>query len=466
MDILSFILGYNKGKAQGGSGSSTEKDIFALQTVDGFVEDTEMLIGTYYAYFPNVFEIKEGETYYVKWDGTTYTCKGISASLNGQNFVYLGDGSMLGYEGNNEPFAIIYSPDNGFLEAVAFNDTNPSHEIRVYQTVSNIEIKPLTITKNGTFTAPDGQAYSPITVSVPSDATIDFPYELKEILPETELTFGFGNSPKFPVTPTAVVADAETVKSMEILEEGDGGLVVWDGKIYPVYAGKKNTPPLVVPESGKTWTMEINPCVGNSSIFTVWQMFDTVQLVKPRLDITTIDQVVVDMANAGASSEPFFITTYSDYGYVFCSSEKSSFISVYESYFGEVYDSQYNGLFVGYNSSNIASNTSLLIDNDYTVRWGNEIYSCTPIEKTIETSEFDENNQPITKNILYLGNSKAFGGEDTGEPFAAVWGLVEGKVVVVMFDEYATDDTNKNRRLFGVYDYTERTHTVQIFKFV
>ena len=113
--------------------STAETDIFPLQTVDGFVEDTEMLIGTYYAYFPNVFEIKEGETYYVKWDGTTYTCKGISASLNGQNFVYLGDGSMLGYEGNNEPFAIIYSPDNGFLEAVAFNDTNTSHEIRVYQ---------------------------------------------------------------------------------------------------------------------------------------------------------------------------------------------------------------------------------------------------------------------------------------------------------------------------------------------
>lgn len=171
MDILSFVLGYNKGKAQGGAGSTTEIDIFPLQTVSGFTEDTNDLIGTYYKYV-SPFEIKEGETYYVEWDGTTYTCEGVAVSFNGINATYLGNGSMLGFPHNNEPFTAVYFVDYGQTEFVTLADGE--YDVRVYQIVSRpagIEIEPLMVTENGTYTAPDGKAYSPVVVDVSSGGT-------------------------------------------------------------------------------------------------------------------------------------------------------------------------------------------------------------------------------------------------------------------------------------------------------
>lgn len=111
----------------------TEVDIFPLQTVSGFREDTEMLIGTYFAYVPT-FEIKDGETYYVEWEGETYTCESTAVSFNGINAVYLGNGSMLGYPSNDEPFAVVYLVDAGLTEFVTFADG--SYNVRVYQKVA------------------------------------------------------------------------------------------------------------------------------------------------------------------------------------------------------------------------------------------------------------------------------------------------------------------------------------------
>lgn len=133
--------------ATGGGESTTETDIFPLQTVSGFVEDTDFLIGTYFAYSPTVFEIKEGETYYVEWDGETYTCEGIVVDFpydesTTLRYVYLGNGSKLGYPHNNEPFAVIYMADFGKSEFLA-NDNESSHDIRVYQksAVSSIPVR-------------------------------------------------------------------------------------------------------------------------------------------------------------------------------------------------------------------------------------------------------------------------------------------------------------------------------------
>lgn len=197
MDILSFVLGYNKGKARGGGGSSTETDIFPLQTVSGFVEDTADFVGCSLKTLSESFVIKEGETYGVEWDGTTYTCKGISAALNDLNYVYLGNGSGLGYEGNNEPFAIIYIVEYDMVQIIALNDLNETHEIRVYQNTvsSDLEIKPLTVTANGTYTAPDGEAYSPITVSVQASAGTSDDERVKYV------TFMYGETEliKYPV---------------------------------------------------------------------------------------------------------------------------------------------------------------------------------------------------------------------------------------------------------------------------
>ena len=119
------------------SGDASEIDIFPLQTVSEFTEDTNDLPGTYYKYV-SPFEIKEGETYYVEWDGTTYTCEGIAVSFNGINAVYLGNGSMLGFPHNNEPFTAVYFVDFGRTEFVTLADG--SYNIRVYQKVSNGDI--------------------------------------------------------------------------------------------------------------------------------------------------------------------------------------------------------------------------------------------------------------------------------------------------------------------------------------
>lgn len=156
------------GGGSGGGNTPAEIDIFPLQTVEGFVEDTETLIGTYYAYVPT-FEIKDGETYYVEWDDyeEPFTCKGMAVSFNGINAVYLGNGSMLGYPSNDEPFAVVYLTDLSLTEFVA-NDTKTSHDIRVYQKAGSVIMTSLTITENGTYQAPKGKAYSSVTVEVES----------------------------------------------------------------------------------------------------------------------------------------------------------------------------------------------------------------------------------------------------------------------------------------------------------
>lgn len=457
MDILSYVLGYNKGKAQGGGGTA-ETDIFPLQTVSGFVEDTELLLGSYYAYVPT-FEIKEGETYYVKWEGETYTCKGIAVSYEGLNFVYIGNGSMLGYPSNNEPFAAIYMVALGKTEFVSFTSTENSHDVRVYQIASgsaDIEIKPLTVTKNGTYTAPAGEAYSPVTVSVPSNGSIDFPYDLKEIFPETEVTFKLGDSTYFPTTPTFVFADEEELKSMEAFKSGDGVLVLWDGKIYPGYAGSKNTPPLIAEEGSNVMVMGIGPSVGNTASFDAYQPFSTMKLVKP--DKTTFAPAEVqNLATAGYNSDPFFIVANSTVGYVFCANCNAEvWFGTIHTFMGETKANQYNGLFVGMGTHEYGTSKRFSPGTIYPVRYKNDIYYCEAIATNIEVNG-------ETKVITYVGNAKSFGGEDNGEPFAIIQGLVDS-TVFVSINRYGSleDPFHCNITVYP----PEIKHTVQMFKFV
>ena len=119
MDILSFVLGYSKGKAV------PEINVFPLTKVEGFRE-SEKTKTYYYAYSPTDFKLKGGETYYVKWDGTKYTCKAVAISNASYNYVYIGDG-------NDTPFVITSYLDSGVQEFKAYNDTKDSHDIRIYQ---------------------------------------------------------------------------------------------------------------------------------------------------------------------------------------------------------------------------------------------------------------------------------------------------------------------------------------------
>lgn len=288
----------------------TETDIFPLQPVSGFQEDTELLLGSYFAYVPT-FEIKEDETYYVEWEGETYTCKGMAVSFNGINAVYLGNGSMLGYPHNNEPFAVVYLVDAGLTEFITFADG--SYNVRVYQTASgaaDIEIKPLTVTENGTYTAPDGEAYSPVVVNVPSSGTLPLGYQLKEIVPETTLTFAVGNSSLIPNTPAVVLADGTAVTNMDVINNGESGLVVWDGKLYAVYAGSRRTS--MVQLGVNTTNFSMAGAIGNIGIPSKWSLYGV------------ICSVVEDTKSCGISNEPFLIIANSSNGFVVAIPEDST----------------------------------------------------------------------------------------------------------------------------------------------
>ena len=123
-----------------GGGVVTATDIFPLQKVDGFTEDLELFLNCGVAQLsPEGFEIKQGVAYQVEWDGNTYTCAGIPVTNNNLHYVFIGNGSMLGFAGNGEPFAIIYIVEHGVMQIVAFNDLTPSHEIRVYQKIGTMQ---------------------------------------------------------------------------------------------------------------------------------------------------------------------------------------------------------------------------------------------------------------------------------------------------------------------------------------
>ena len=102
---------------------------------------------------------------------------------------------------------------------------------------SGITVEPITITQNGTTTAPDGKAYSPVTVNVPLSAVS---VKMETILTEKYTTIG---------TPVTL--------SYEYVLELDANYVVWVG------SEQINTRDLVV---GQTYNYTIQ---GGSYIFDI-----------------------------------------------------------------------------------------------------------------------------------------------------------------------------------------------------
>lgn len=345
MDILSFVLGYNKGKAQGGGepllqektatengvvtadegydglskvtvaveGGSSETDIFPLQTVEGFEQNTEDFGGAYLATSPVNFTLTEGETYYVKWDDyeNPFTCEAKSGTLGDVAIVYLGNDLLLGGT-NNEPFTVGYFVDVGTVGFLAL-DPATSHTIRIYQKAgSSVEVKPLMVTANGTYTAPDGEAYSPVKVNVASSAGGELlpGYDLVEIVPPTQLTFAVGVVNFCPNTPAALVADADAVKNGEIETIGDGesGVFVLDGVVYAVYGGKRK---IILPNASQpngTLVFTLNGAIGNVGLPSVYAG-------------TAKDEI---WGENGASDEPFMIMANNSTGFAFFIPEDST----------------------------------------------------------------------------------------------------------------------------------------------
>lgn len=310
MDIFSFVLGYNKGKMKsnennGSDSSITEKDIFSLTTVTGF--RFEEPYNWYYKILAlSGIEIKDGETYFVNWDGVKYACQGISASLGDYNFVYLGNGSSFGYPGNNEQFGIIYFKDYGYLQAVSFNDPSDSHNIRIYQNAV-VGIQPLTVTENGTYEAPEGVAYSPVTVSVPSsEGGFLTGYDLVEILAPTELSLTTGGAWIAPDNIGVMIATADDVKNgtVEAIETNESALVILNHRdLYAVCASNRRTSGVKVGDN--ITSISISGCIGNISAVSALAISEG----------GTKFEVIEETRSYGSSDEPFFIIGNNNYGF-------------------------------------------------------------------------------------------------------------------------------------------------------
>ena len=90
--------------------------------------------GLYMAPITNAFEIVDGQTYTVNWDGTEYECAGVVAKSQSAlgNLSIVGDGSDTG-----EPFIYVYDTKQ-HAGVFATLDTAASHTISVKITVKTV----------------------------------------------------------------------------------------------------------------------------------------------------------------------------------------------------------------------------------------------------------------------------------------------------------------------------------------
>lgn len=69
--------------------------------------------------------LTEGKNYKVSWNGTDYTCTGMTFDMDGLPCVYIGNGSNFGLPDTGEPFAVMSAnaPDEGFTVTAAWDYT-------------------------------------------------------------------------------------------------------------------------------------------------------------------------------------------------------------------------------------------------------------------------------------------------------------------------------------------------------
>lgn len=129
---IAGVIGTHVGSGSGG-GSSGE--IFPLQTVEEFAQDGMI----YFANSPEFLPLKEGETYYVEWDGEEFPCVCKSTIFDGAPALYIGNSYLVGDSTNSgEPF-VIGSIDIIGASLFVTLDSAPTHDIRIYQKKGYIE---------------------------------------------------------------------------------------------------------------------------------------------------------------------------------------------------------------------------------------------------------------------------------------------------------------------------------------
>lgn len=132
----------------------TKTVILAEQEIPGFayVEDSGLSLYMLPTLSPAPFILNDGETYYVRWDGTEYEC--VASIVEG--VVLIGNGGIIGLPSTGEPFAALYDPTRNALDVVTSQE-GESHTVGIWQKVSQeIKLQDKTITENGEYTADSG----------------------------------------------------------------------------------------------------------------------------------------------------------------------------------------------------------------------------------------------------------------------------------------------------------------------
>lgn len=124
----------------------------SMQTT-GLMEEQEIAFSDmgniYGAASPVEFEVTEGETYTVVWDGVEYKCVCYAHG----SYLCIGNPAALGLEATDEPF--IYTPNEGYLW-ISY-DTAETHTIGV--TTSAETITPMAEEFMPVLTSPNGTKY-------------------------------------------------------------------------------------------------------------------------------------------------------------------------------------------------------------------------------------------------------------------------------------------------------------------
>ena len=150
LDVTTLALAKSYTNQYGGSGggSSVPKPLTFDYMPEGYptksvqtttlMEEQEVAFalsnGVYMAQITNAFEIVEGQTYTVNWDGTEYECVGVVFNA----IPALGNLSIMGGpDDTGEPFVYTYDIEQA-VGMFATHDTAASHTISVKMTEETV----------------------------------------------------------------------------------------------------------------------------------------------------------------------------------------------------------------------------------------------------------------------------------------------------------------------------------------
>ena len=145
--------------------------LFDNSNLSGFASDSEFggLYTRFQSFGSNPFEILLDQEYLVVWDNVPFSVYGKDAGDFYPGAMYLGNGTLMGLEGNNEPFIIACIPTGIVFVST---DNKSSHSVTLMKRVRPEELRDvilqdITITENGEYTAdPVFDGIGKVTVEV------------------------------------------------------------------------------------------------------------------------------------------------------------------------------------------------------------------------------------------------------------------------------------------------------------